>query len=119
MSTTKVEYGALIDGAKEATYLSKLLNKIQLLEVGTSLKCFDDQILQDLSHTTVPTMLDAHLFYDNTSVIKLAHNLVFHTRSKHIELHHHYICEQVLQGELTINYLHRDKQPADILTKAL
>ena len=33
---------------------------------------------------------------DNESAVKLASNPVFHARTKHIEVRHHYIREKVL-----------------------
>ena len=39
------------------------------------------------------------IHYDNLSSIQLARNPVFHARTKHIEVHYHYIQEQVLAGK--------------------
>ena len=40
------------------------------------------------------------IFCDNLSSIPLAENPVFHVRTKHIEVHYHYIREKVLEGEI-------------------
>lgn len=87
----ELEYRAFADGAKEAAYLSRLLSEIQLSETSVSLSCSENQILTDPSTASIPTIVDAHLFCDNTSAIKLTHNSIFHAHSKHIELHHHYV----------------------------
>lgn len=81
--------------------------------------CSEDKIIGDLSQASVPTEIDLHLHCDNVSAIKLARNPVFHARSKHIELHHHYVRERVLAGEIKVGYLRTEEQTADVLTKAL
>jgi hypothetical protein len=39
---------------------------------------------------------------DNQSCIKMTENPVFHDRSKHIEIHYHYICDMVQRGALNL-----------------
>ena len=56
---------------------------------------------------------------DNQSAAQLAHNPVFHSRAKHIELDLHSIREKVLRRELNICYIPSSDQIADILTKYL
>lgn len=119
MSTTEAEYRALADGAKEAVHLNRLLQELQLSSIGVSLTCSEDKIIGDLSQASFPTEIDLHLHCDNVSAIKLARNPVFHARSKHIELHHHYVRERVLAGEIKVDYLRTEEQTADVLTKAL
>ncbi|RVW46099.1 putative mitochondrial protein [Vitis vinifera] len=40
------------------------------------------------------------LYCDNTSALHMTINLVFHARSKHIELDYHFVCERVALGLL-------------------
>ena len=56
---------------------------------------------------------------DNHSCIKLSENLVFHDRSKHIEIRYHFIRDWVQRGAVQLQYISTDDQVADILTKAL
>ncbi|MCO5600011.1 hypothetical protein L7F22_054119 [Adiantum nelumboides] len=56
---------------------------------------------------------------DNLSSIQLAQNLVFHARTKHIEVHYHFIKERVLDGSIDLTFVRTDEQVADIFTKAL
>jgi len=56
---------------------------------------------------------------DNESAIKLASNPVFHARTKHIEIHHHFVREEVLSEEIELTNVHTNTQVADIFTKAL
>ena len=44
---------------------------------------------------------------------------VFHARTKHIEVHYHFIREKVLSGEIDLEYVNIEEQVADIFTKAL
>jgi hypothetical protein len=94
MSTTEAEYRALAEGAKEAVHLKRLLEELNILSnIQVPLNCSDDKALEDLRDAQIPTTVDITLNCDNISAIKLARNPVFHARSKHIELHCHYIRE--------------------------
>ena len=59
------------------------------------------------------------LYCDNMSSIQLANNPVFHARTKHIEVHYHYVCEKVLAGHVDLVYVSTEEQVADIFTKCL
>ena len=56
---------------------------------------------------------------DNLSSIQLAKNPVFRARTKHIEVHYHYIREHILAGDIDLQYVGTNMQVADIFTKAL
>nr|GEV75060.1 copia protein [Tanacetum cinerariifolium] len=59
------------------------------------------------------------LYCDNRSAIALCSNNVQHSRSKHINIRHHFICEQVKRGVVELYFVSTDYQLADIFTKAL
>jgi hypothetical protein len=59
------------------------------------------------------------IYCDNLSSIQLVRNPVFHARTKHIEVHYHFIREKVLAGEIDLTYVSTDNQVADIFTKVL
>ncbi|GKB58675.1 retrovirus-related pol polyprotein from transposon TNT 1-94 [Tanacetum coccineum] len=59
------------------------------------------------------------LYYDNKSAIALCCNNVQHSRSKHIDIHHHFIREQVENGIVELYFVTTEYQLADIFTKAL
>jgi len=59
------------------------------------------------------------LFYDNTSAINLIKNPVHHFRTKHIEIRHHFIREQVSNSICEIKFIESEKQLADFFTKPL
>ncbi|GKA41290.1 hypothetical protein Tco_0733883 [Tanacetum coccineum] len=60
-----------------------------------------------------------HLYYDNKSAIALCCNNVQHSRSKHIDIRHHFIREQVEKGVVELYFVRTEYQLADIFTKAL
>nr|GEZ57135.1 retrovirus-related Pol polyprotein from transposon TNT 1-94 [Tanacetum cinerariifolium] len=59
------------------------------------------------------------LYGDNHSAIALCCNNVQHSRSKHIDIRHHFIREQVERGVVELYFVMTDYQLADIFTKAL
>ena len=59
------------------------------------------------------------IYFDNLSNIQLARNPVFHARTKHIEVHYHFVQERVLDGNIDLTYVRTDEQVADIFTKTL
>jgi hypothetical protein len=56
---------------------------------------------------------------DNQSCIKMTENLVFHDKSKHIEIWYHYIRDMVQRGVVKLQYVSTDEQVEDVLTKPL
>ena len=56
---------------------------------------------------------------DNQSCIMMTENLVFHDKSKHIEIWYFYIRDMVQKGSIKIHYVSTDKQVVDVLTKPL
>jgi hypothetical protein len=66
-----------------------------------------------------PTDYQVRIFCDNLSSIRLAENPVFHARTKHIEVHYHYIRENVLEGKIEMVPTKMDDQITDIFTKGL
>nr|GEZ65412.1 zinc finger, CCHC-type [Tanacetum cinerariifolium] len=56
---------------------------------------------------------------DNVLAIALVRNLVFHGRSKHIDIRYHFIRECVENGHINVEHVSGELQRADILTKAL
>ncbi len=44
---------------------------------------------------------------------------MFHARTKHIEVHYHFIREKVLASEIDLIYVSTEDQVADIFTKVL
>ena len=56
---------------------------------------------------------------DNTSAINISKNPVLHSRTKHIEIRHHFIRDHVLKGDVVLEFVDTKNQLADIFTKPL
>lgn len=95
LSSTEAEYMALSEACKEAIYLRNLIR--ELVDVD---KCVS-------------------ICSDNQSAIKLSANPVFHKRSKHIDVRHHFVREAVNEKQIEVKYLSTHDMPSDVLTKAL
>ena len=59
------------------------------------------------------------LWCDNVSALTIASNLVFHARTKHIEVDYHFVRERVLQHDLQVKFVASQDQLVDLLTKDL
>ncbi len=96
LSSTEAKYIMGTHAAKEATWLRLLLS-----ELG-----------QDMSSPTT-------LHVDNQSAIAIAWNPEFHDRTKHIDIHYHYIRQVIDDGTVCLVYTPTQEQVADVLTKGL
>ena len=59
------------------------------------------------------------IYCDNISLIALSKNLIFHGRSKHIEIRYHFIRELVENGDIKMEFCKSEQQLVDIFTKPL
>lgn len=73
---------------------------------------------QQTANSLIP-VVHVPLLCDNESAIKIAHNPIQHSRTKHIDVRHHFIRDHVAKGDIDLNYVRTDKQVADIFTKSL
>ncbi|GJY79465.1 copia protein [Tanacetum coccineum] len=62
---------------------------------------------------------DIPILCDNKGAIDLSKNPVLHSRTKHIEIRHHFLCDNVQKGNITIEKVNSEDNIADILTKPL
>lgn len=95
LSSTEAEYMALSDGCKEALFVRSFLN----------------ELLNSNCKVT--------LYNDNQSAQKLTTNCMYHNRTKHIDVRHHFIRENIKKNIVNVKYLSTDLMIADVLTKPL
>ncbi|GKC91370.1 hypothetical protein Tco_1152019 [Tanacetum coccineum] len=95
ISTTKVEYVSTGKACQQALWM-----KQALVDYGIRL---DD----------IPIMCD------NKGAIDLSKNPVQHSHTKHIEIRHHFLCDNVQKGNISIEKVSLEDNIADILTKPL
>ena len=76
--------------------------------------------LRKLLYDLFDLKLDATCIYcDNQSCVKFSENLMFHDKSKHIEIKYHYIRDMVQREVVKLQYVAMDEQIVDVLTKPL
>jgi len=59
------------------------------------------------------------IYCDNINSILLANNPVYHAKTKHIEVHYHFIRKKNLAKEIDLIHVSTKDQVADIFIKAL
>ena len=59
------------------------------------------------------------LLCDNESAIKIAKNPVQHSRTKHIDIRHHFLRDHEAKGGISLQGVRSEAQLADIFTKPL
>nr|KYP42776.1 Copia protein [Cajanus cajan] len=94
-SSTEAEYRAIAQTTAELTWIQALLKELH-----------------------VP-FFSPTLFCDNKSAVAIAHNPVFHSHTKHMEIDVFFVREKVLAKQLQIQHIPTLDQWADILTKPL
>ena len=59
------------------------------------------------------------LMCNNTSSVSMGKNPVHHKRTKHIDVRHHFLRDNVEKGNIVLTYYPTEEQIADIFTKVL
>ena len=98
LSSTESEYVALTHSSKDILWIHKFLSEL------SSIFSFD-----------LPTTL----FCDNQGAIRLSKDSTFHARTKHIDVHFHFIRQTISSGNITLKYCPTSDMIADIFTKSL
>lgn len=78
-SSTEAEYRSLANAVAEVSWIPMLLSVLK-----------------------VPLLVPPVIWCDNVFVMSLAHNPVFHGRTKHFELDYHFVRDKVLQRCLQV-----------------
>lgn len=93
LSTTESEYIATTEVCKEMLWMQRFLKELGLKQ--------DDYVV----------------YCDSQSAIHLCKNPSFHSKSKHIEVRHHWIRDVFEKKKLKLQKIHTDDNVADMLTK--
>jgi hypothetical protein len=96
LSSTEAEYMALTDTLKEVLWLKQLLAELGFGQSGP-----------------------VTIFEDNAGCIKLSKNPIILSRSKHIDIRHHFIRDYVELGTIKVVHKAGTEVTADALTKGL
>jgi len=59
------------------------------------------------------------IYCDNTSAINLSKNPINHSRTKHIDIRHHFLHDNIEKDKISLEFVSSEKQIADIFTKPL
>src|ERR1700678_3191787 len=96
LSSTEAEYYAMAHAFKEALWLRPFLSLLKL-----------------------PVPRPFPILSDNQATCALSTSLAISTRSKHIDIRHHFICDRVHDGSFSTTWIPTADMLADIFTKAL
>ena len=103
--------------SKKQNSISLSTTEVEYIVVGSC--CTQLLWMQKLLHDYGICQEHLIIYCDNTSAINICKNPVQHSRTKHIEIRHHFIRELVEDGTLTLEFIHTDDQKADLFTKPL
>lgn len=81
-SSAEAEYRAMTHTSSELTWLKHFLEELDF-----------------------PVSNSMPLFCDNQAKIHIAFNPVFHERTKHIEVDYHYVCDKILNGDISMPFV--------------
>ncbi|GJY53632.1 hypothetical protein Tco_0445296 [Tanacetum coccineum] len=93
-STTEAEYGAAANCCGQVLWIQN-----QMLDYGFN-------------------FMNIRIYIDNESTICIVKNLVFYSKTKHIEIKHHFIRDAYEKKLIQVLKIHTDNNVVDLLTKA-
>jgi hypothetical protein len=96
LSSCEAEYIAASTASTQALWLVRLLSDLLDRDTGA-----------------------VELRVDSKNALALAKNPIFHERSKHIQVRHHFIRDCLEEGSIKAGYINTKDQLADLLTKPL
>nr|GFA88769.1 hypothetical protein [Tanacetum cinerariifolium] len=92
-STTEAEYVAAVSCCGQVLWIRN-----QLLDYGYN-------------------FMNTKIYIDNNSAICIVKNPVYHSKTKHIEMRHHFIRDCFEKKLISVDHIHTDENVADLLTK--
>nr|GEW13214.1 zinc finger, CCHC-type [Tanacetum cinerariifolium] len=110
-------YGESRSTQKQATVaLSSCESEFIVATAAATQALWLKRLLSKLTHSKEEKVT---IMVDNKSAIALMKNPVFHGRSKHINTKYHFIRECVEREDIQVEFVSKEYQKANILTKAL
>ena len=95
-SSIEVDFQALTQGKYEIMWIKILLKELHM-------------------EPKVPMKV----YCDNKATINIAHNLVQHNRTKHVEVDRHFIKEKIESGKISTPFVTTKQQLGEIVTKGI
>jgi hypothetical protein len=103
--------------SKKQTYVALSTTKAEYVVVGQC--CVQllwmRQTLRDFGYN----LSKVPLLFDNESAIRLADNPIEHSRTKHIDIWHHFLRDRQQREDIDVCHISTENQLADIFTKPL
>lgn len=96
LSSTEAEYIALSATVKDVLWIQQILNEVNADFVGCTI-----------------------IYGDNSSALKIGNCEAFRERTKHIDVRHHHIRQQISDGKISLAHVSTEKMAADMLTKGV
>lgn len=96
LSSTEAEYKATTEAGQEVVWLRGLLKNVSI-------------------NQPIPKVLCS----DSTGAVALTTKSIFHARTKHIEVQHHWIREQIEKKTIVLRHISNKHMFSDTLTKPL
>jgi len=96
LSSTEAEYVTLTHASKEALWLQLCLKEIRGEDPGA-----------------------IDLLCNNQGAIAISKDNKFHVRTKHIDVHYHFIHENIANSNIWLEYIPTAENVADLFTKAM
>ena len=95
LSTTEVEYVVATEASKKMIWLQRFMEELGKKQENSRLYC------------------------DSESVIHLAKNPTFYSKTKHIQLRYHFIQFDLEDGHLKLKRIYTSQNPTNMLTKGV
>jgi len=72
-----------------------------------------------MAKTSILKLVKVPLYCDNARAIHLTKNPIQHSKTKHIEIRHHFIRDHVQKGDCKIEFVKIENKLANWFTKSL
>ncbi len=110
LSSVEAEYMSATQATKEALWWKTFLSQLGIhtkKNNGSGNNHIDDNVGC------------IHIYSDSQGSIALTKNPEYHSRTKHIDIQHHFVRDQVSIGNVSFTYVPTQDMLADVLTKSL